>query len=291
MPSANPDPLRTPDGFDLQGHRGARGLAPENTIPAFRRALDLGVTTLEMDVVVAGDGTVVVSHEPWMNPAICRTPEGEEVARGTGRSHNIFEMTYPEVAAYDCGSRRHPDFPEQAPEPARKPRLRDVLDEAETYAAKHDRPPVFYNIEIKSRPEWDGAFHPSPDAFVERVLDVVDTAGVAARTILQSFDVRSLEVIHTRSTDVRTALLVSAWGDQGLEKNLDRLSFQPDVYSPNEALVDEALVDAVHKRGMTLIPWTVNEPDAMRRLLSLGVDGLITDYPDRAQAVLRDKNR
>ncbi|MFO8100430.1 MAG: glycerophosphodiester phosphodiesterase family protein [Salinibacter sp.] len=291
MPPAFPDPIRTPDGFDLQGHRGARGRAPENTIPAFRRALDLGVTTLEMDVVVAGDGTVVVSHEPWMRPTLCRTPEGERIAPGTGRRHNIYEMTYEQVAAYDCGGHRHPDDPEQTPEPAVKPRLRNVIEEAETYVTDSGRSPVFYNVEIKSRPEWEGQYHPSPDAFVERVLAVVETVGVAPRTTLQSFDVRVLEAIHARTGGVRTALLVSERTDDGIEKNLDRLSFRPDVYSPKASLVDEALVAAVRTRGMALIPWTVNEPDAMRRLLALGVDGFITDDPGRAQAVLREKDR
>ena len=283
------DSVRTPEGFDLQGHRGARGLAPENTIPAFRRALAIGVTTLEMDVVVAGDGTVVVSHEPWMNHQICRTPEGARLASHDARRHNIYEMSYEEVAAYDCGSLQHPDFPEQEPQAASKPRLRDVIAMAERYVEGHDRAPVFYNIEIKSRPEWDGRFHPPPKGFVARVLAVVEgEEEVAAQTTLQSFDPRALEAVHAESNGVRTALLIGWMGDEGLEANLNRLSFRPDVYSPTARLVDADLVADVHARGLTLVPWTVNEPATMRRLLALGVDGLITDYPDRARAVLRE---
>lgn len=285
--SSAPDAATPPDGFDLQGHRGARGLAPENTIPAFRRALELGVTTLEMDVVIAGDGTVVVSHEPWMNRVICRTPDGGRIGRGQGRQHNLYQMSYQEVAAYDCGSLQHPDFPEQRPQPASKPRLRDVVTFAERYTEDHDRPPVFYNIEIKSRPAWDGQFHPPPEQFAERVLAVADEEEVEDRTTIQSFDPRALEAVRHAGAAVRTALLISRMEDEGVAANLDALSFVPDIYSPDHRLVDANLVDKVHERGMILVPWTVNDPAAMRRLVELGVDGLITDYPDRGRALLQ----
>ena len=280
------DTIRTPEGFDLQGHRGARGLAPENTIPAFRRALEIGVTTLEMDVAIAGDGTVVVSHEPWMHPEKCLAPDGAPI--GDGTRHNLYEMSYEDVAAYDCGSLTLDDFPEQESQSTPKPRLRDVIQMAEAYVTEHDRPPIFYNVEIKSRPEWDGTYHPDPAAFVERVLAVVTDAGVAPRTTIQSFDPRSLEAVHRQTAPVRTALLVGWAGDDGVGENLDALSFVPDIYSPQARLVDEELVEAVRERGLQLIPWTVNDLDDMQRLLRLGVDGLITDYPDRGRAVLRE---
>jgi glycerophosphoryl diester phosphodiesterase len=286
--SSPADTTVVPDGFDLQGHRGARGLAPENTIPAFRRALAIGVTTLEMDVAIAEDGTVVVSHEPWMAPEKCLAPDGERIEDGTRDRHNIYEMSYAEVEAYDCGRLTLDDFPEQEATSAPKPRLRDVIQMAETYTRAHDRDPVFYNVEIKSRPEWDGTFHPDPETFAERVLAVVTEAGVASHTTIQSFDPRSLEAARRQNGTIRTALLVGWAGDDGLTDNLAALSFVPDVYSPDARLVDEELVTAVHERGLQLIPWTVNAPTAMTRLIRLGVDGLITDYPNRARAVLRD---
>jgi glycerophosphoryl diester phosphodiesterase len=281
-----PDTTRRPDGFDLQGHRGARGLAPENTIPAFRRALELGVTTLEMDVVVSADGVVVVSHEPWMARNKCLAPDGGRIPAGEERAHNLYEMTYDQIEAYDCGSLTLADFPEQASTPAPKPRLRDVLDAAEAYVDSHDRGPIFYNIETKSRPEWDGTLHPEPETFVRRVLAVVTGAGVAPRTTIQSFDPRTLEATRRQNATVRTALLIGRPGDRGLDDNLATLSFVPDIYSPNAQLVDAPLVEATHDRGLALIPWTVNDPDAMARLVRLGVDGLITDYPNRAREVL-----
>jgi glycerophosphoryl diester phosphodiesterase len=278
------DTTRTPSGFDLQGHRGARALAPENTIPAFRTALDVGVTTLELDVVVAGDDTVVVSHEPWMNSTICRAPAGTRIREE--REHNLYEMDYAEIARYDCGSLQHPDFPEQVPQPAPKPRLADVIAMAEAYVQDHDRPPVFYNVEIKSRADWEPRFQPGPELLAERVLSVVAAEGVAGRTLLQSFDPRVLEAVHAQHQTVRSALLVGAEAGAGLAAHRARLSFPPDVYSPNYRRIDADVVKAAHRRGLTIVPWTVNDAADMKWLYATGVDGLITDHPRRARAVL-----
>ena len=295
-PSAPDDSTVGPPGFDLQGHRGARGLAPENTIPAFRRALDLGVTTLEMDVVISADGQVVVSHEPWMAHEICSRPSGAPIQEGEARKQNLYRMPYAEIEQYDCGRRQHPDFPRQETQPAVKPLLRDIIAMAEGYVAEHDRPPVFYNIEIKSRPDWDGTFHPEPEAFARRVLGVVREGDVAARTTIQSFDERALQATRRLRDDappeetVRLALLVMHGTADTLPEQLEELGFTPDLYSPSFASVDNTLLRAAHDRGLRVVPWTVNERADMRRLIRLGVDGLITDYPDVAQEVLKAAN-
>jgi glycerophosphoryl diester phosphodiesterase len=289
---ASSDVTYGPDRFDLQGHRGTRGLAPENTIPAFRRALEIGVTTLEMDVVISGDGTVVVSREPWMNPEICSLPSGEPVPEDEEREHNLYRMSYAEIGQYDCGRRPHPDFPRQETEPAAKPRLRDVIAEAEAYTSDHERPPAFYNIEIKSRPDWEGEFHPPPGDFARRVLDVVHERGVASRTTIQSFDPRALRATNRLRAErnaeeaVRLALLVGRGADGSLADQLEQLGFVPTVYSPGHRSVDAPLLRTAHERGLQVVPWTVNERKAMRRLIRLGVDGLITDYPDVGRAVV-----
>ncbi|PSQ61256.1 MAG: glycerophosphodiester phosphodiesterase [Bacteroidetes bacterium QH_10_64_19] len=281
-----------PNDVDLQGHRGARGLAPENTIPAFRRALELGVTTLEMDVVISGDGQVVVSHEPWMSHEICSLSSGEPVPANEARSHNLYRMTYAEIEQYDCGRRQHPDFPQQDTQPTVKPLLRDVIAMAESYVAKHDRPPVFYNVEIKSRPDWDGTFHPEPEEFARRVLNVVREGGAAARTTIQSFDVRALRVARrlrldrAEETGVQLALLVVDGTADSLPDQVERLGFTPAVYSPGHRSVDAALLRAAHDRGLRVVPWTVNDRREMQRLIRLGVDGLITDYPDVGMEVV-----
>lgn len=288
-----PDSTLRPEGFDLQGHRGARGLAPENTIPAFRRALELGVTTLEMDVVVSTDGTVVVSHEPWMSHEICTKPSGAPVLEEEERQLNLYEMTYSEIEQYDCGSRGHPDFPGQKAQPATKPRLADVFEMAESRkrSGEHDRAPVFYNIEIKSRPSWDGRFHPAPDVFAEQVVRTVHEAGVTARTTIQSFDHRALraarELEIERSPRVRFALLVGRGALGGFGRHVKQLGFTPDIYSPDYRLVSATLIQQTRKRGVLVVPWTVNDREAMRRLIRVGVDGLITDYPDKGVQVVR----
>lgn len=277
---------QAPDGFDLQGHRGARGLAPENTIPAFRKALDLGVTTLELDVVISKDGEVVVSHEPWMSHVICTAPNGSPVEEGTEADHNLYAMTYEEIAAYDCGSRTHPRFPEQERQPVAKPLLREVIQMAEAYGAEQRDEPVFYNIETKIRPKWEGTFTPGPEAFTDAVLGVIRSEGVAARATVQSFDPRTLIVAHARQeksgeVPVRLALLIASSMDNGVDGNLQMLPFTPDIYSPDHTLVEADLIAAAHEKGMQVIPWTVNDPADMDRLINLGVDGLITDYPNR----------
>jgi glycerophosphoryl diester phosphodiesterase len=273
-------PQRLADAFDVQGHRGARGLLPENTIPAFLRALDLGVTTLELDVVIAKDSTVVVSHEPWMSGTICTQPNGEPVPAETEEEFRIFEMTYDEVARFDCGSRGNPRFPKQEKRAVAKPRLRDVIDAVEVHLRERDLPPVQYNIETKARPAWDGTFTPDPETFTRLLYDVLIEKGVKERTILQSFDGRTLRVGRDIDPSWRLALLVEQDGYQGLAANLETLGFVPTVYSPDYRLVNATLVSEAHARGIQVIPWTVNTLEAMQRLKALGVDGLITDFPD-----------
>jgi glycerophosphoryl diester phosphodiesterase len=280
-----------PRGFDLQGHRGARGLRPENTLSAFRCALELGVTTLELDTVISADGEVVVSHEPWMSAEICSHPDGRPVSTEEALDLNIFAMTYAEVARYDCGRRGHIRFPRQRPEPARKPLLQEVFGLAETFARVNGSEPVCYNVETKSRPEWDAVFTPGPSAFVDALWREVEAAGVKARFILQSFDVRTLQEARKRALPVRLALLVEA-GPRGvgaepdpvelLDASLGVLGFVPEIYSPAYSLVTEPAMERAHALGMAVIPWTVNEPVEMDRMAKLRVDGLITDYPDLA---------
>lgn len=295
LPMPAPRPARrapaSPDGFDVQGHRGARGLLPENTLAGFRRALQLGVTTLELDTVVAGDGTVVVSHDPWFDPALCSDPEGRPVEPGEGPGGTaapaLFALDYAEIARYDCGRRGHPRFPRQEARPAHKPRLADVFALAEAFTADRGLPPVFYNVETKARPAWDGVLTPSPSAFVEALARVTDGAGVTARTTLQSFDVRTLQTARRWGLGFRLSLLVQPDGEPDpVDRALKALGFTPHVLSPHVGLVDADLVERARAAGMAVVPWTVNEPAAMERVRALGCAGLITDYPDLALSVL-----
>jgi glycerophosphoryl diester phosphodiesterase len=178
-----------------------------------------------------------------------------------------------------------PRFPRQIAMAAAKPTLRSVIRAAEAFRVEHALPPFDYNIETKSRPEWDGTFHPDPRTFTELLHEVVTQEGILERTTLQSFDVRTLQVAKTLDPSWRLVLLVSAEFDEGVDSNLARLGFKPHVYSPDYRMLDDQMVTRVRELGMKLIPWTVNAPDEMQHLHKLGVDGLITDYPDVARRV------
>jgi len=273
--------------IDLQGHRGARGLLPENTIPAFQLAMEIGVTTLEMDVAINAEGHVVLSHEPWMSAKICVHPDGRNVTEDVEKDLRIYAMSDAEVAGFDCGSRGHPDFPRQQIMPLSKPLLDDVLQAVAVRPTASGQTQVRFNIEIKSRPEGDRVFHPEVMEFAHILYGVLDQYNVLERTTVQSFDPRALEAIHSIDPQLSTALLIS--GQYILEQNLARLSFRPEIYSPDYTLVDVELIRAAHARNIKVIPWTINDADAMRELLDWGVDGLITDYPDLAVEVLSER--
>jgi glycerophosphoryl diester phosphodiesterase len=244
--------------------------------------------TLEMDAAVTADSQLVASHEPWMNPAICRAPSGEAIPEGKGRAHNLFAMDYAEIARYNCGSRRAPGFPEQQPVAAPKPRLADVLAEAEALAAATGRPPPFYNVEVKTRPAWDGRFHPDPERFARLLIDALADAGVTRRAIIQSFDPRPLRVAREEGFGGRLSLLVGHGRDGGLPDHVEALGFAPDVYSPDHRRVNDALVAAAEERDISVVPWTVNDPERMRELKARGVDGLITDDPQRGRFLVKE---
>jgi glycerophosphoryl diester phosphodiesterase len=271
--------------FDIEGHRGCRGLYPENTIPAFLNAVKLGVNTLELDIVVSKDGKLVVSHDPIMNDVICLKPDGTPVAFDDGDKYKIYDMTYEEIKQFDCGSRGNPKFPEQVKMKVYKPLLSDVIDTVERYIKEHELPPVYYNIETKSTVKGDELTTPKPEPFTKLFYNLVKSKGVLGRCILQSFDPRTLQVMHKLDTTVTTALLIENL--EGMEKNIKKLGFTPTIYSPNYMFVTKKQVEACHELGMKILPWTVNDEKKMIALKEMGVDGIISDYPDRAIKVLR----
>jgi len=265
--------------YDLQGHRGARGLMPENTIPAMIKALDLGVTTLELDLAVTKDGEVVVSHEPYMNPVICLTPDGKEIAAGD-KTYNIFQMDFSEVIQFDCGSKFHSGFPQQVKFHVSKPRLSDLIDVVEKYVSDMGLTKPNYNIEIKSSPEGDGVYHPAPKEFSDLVYNLINEKLDWNRVNIQSFDFRVLQYMHQAYPEVTLAMLVETAGKPA--EQLAELGFEPEIYSPYFAALTKETVDQFHQKGMKVIPWTVNSTEQMERLLNMGVDGIITDYPNLA---------
>jgi glycerophosphoryl diester phosphodiesterase len=266
--------------LDLQGHRGCRGLMPENTIPAMIHALDLGVNTLEMDVVISQDRKVVVSHEPFFNHEISIKPDGNLVSEAEEQSLNIYQMQYSMIQTFDVGSRPHPRFPRQVKMKAVKPLLQDLIDSAEKHAEGISRALPWYNIEIKSLPGSDSRYHPAPEEFTKLVMDQVMAKGIEKRTTIQSFDLRPLRYLHEKFPEIRAVLLVEEGEKKSFEEWIKELGFKPAGYSPHYEQVTEELVSACRREKIRLVPWTVNNLEEMKRLVKLGVDGIISDYPD-----------
>jgi glycerophosphoryl diester phosphodiesterase len=289
--------------FDIQGHRGARGKMPENTIPAFLFALDSNVTTLELDLAITKDKQVIVSHEPWMSAEICLNPDGNLFTKKDEKKFNIYQMTYEQVKLWDCGSKVHERFPEQKKMIVTKPLLSDVIVVVENHIKNFTKYEVDYNIEIKSEPETDNKFHPKPEQFSDLVYELIDQYLPLNRVVIQSFDFRVLKYWHKKYPEVRLAALVE--NKKSIDENLNALGFIPSIYSPDFKLLAKDSVEYLHTKNVELtekqkdakikprlrvIPWTVNEPAEMLSVKGMDVDGLITDYPDRAAKFKRTLN-
>jgi len=291
--------------FDLQGHRGARGLAPENTPPAWRKALELGVDTIECDMAVTRDGVVVVHHDLWLNPDTTRGPDGKWLE---GRGPAIHDLTFEELQGYDVGrlkpgTRYAAEFPEQRPvDGTRIPRLSDLF---ELVKASGDAK-VGFDCETKVSPlDRDATL--APEAFARRVVAEIRKAGMAERTMVQSFDWSTLQVIQKEAPEIRTMYLSSPRTLQrpGPSASSPWLAgFDPDrhgsvpraikaaggkFWAPNQTYLTPELLAEAHALGIAVIAWTVNDPDMMAKLLDMGVDGLISDRPDLVQAELRKR--
>ncbi len=266
--------------FDKEGHRGCRGLMPENTIVAMIKAVDLGVTTLEMDAVITRDGQVILSHEPFFNHEITTKPDGSFLAEAEEKNFNIYQMTYPETQGYDVGLKPHPRFSQQQKIAAHKPLLSDVIDSVESYCQQHHIKAPQYNIETKSMPATDGIYHPAPDVFVKTLIHLILQKGIAERVIIQSFDFRTLRYLHQHYPQFRTAMLIEDFDKRTLEEQVQDVGFTPAIYSPEASLATKERIDQCHHLKMQVIPWTVDDAGLMKQLIKDGADGIISDYPD-----------
>lgn len=289
--------------FDLQGHRGARGLAPENTLPAFERALDLGVSTLELDIGVTADGVVVVAHDPYLNPLTTRDAAGQWLPGPRGPL--LRSLTLAQLQAYDVGriqpgsSYARSFATQQGGDGVRIPTLAQVFELVQARRAQQVR----FNIETKIRPD-------RPDDTVDAetmtraLLQVVRDAGLVQRVAIQSFDWRTLQLVQRLEPRIPTVHLTNeSHGDNNNVRDgswnagftLAALGTVPamvkaaggSTWSPNLGAVREERVRQAQALGLKVIPWTVNEPADMDRLIGWGVDGIITDYPDRLRAALQ----
>ena len=271
--------------FEIEGHRGCRGLMPENTIPAFKKALDLGVETLELDVCITKNHQAVVSHEPYINALFSTHPNGLAVTKKEEKALNLYQMTYDEINRYDTGLRGNRLFPEQQKLASNKPLLSEMLAFCEAYSQEKSLAPIHYNIEIKSETKEYGFSQPENiEVFANLVYQTIIQYVPFERVIIQSFDFNVLRFWHQQiqKRQYDRCTLSALVEREGVEPSLQKLGFIPDVFSPYFKQLTKGKVAMCHQKGMKVIPWTVNETTDMLAMKNIGTDGLITDYPDRA---------
>ncbi|TGL92397.1 glycerophosphodiester phosphodiesterase [Leptospira barantonii] len=283
--------------LDLQGHRGARGLKPENTWPAFEEAVRYGMTTLELDTVLTKDHKIVIHHDSETNPTICQKKEGTQIT-----STSLYELTLAELKQLDCGTKKNPKYPEQVPVPGTE---LITIEEFFTLVADLEKknpkqPKLKFNIETKF-PNDDKANLPADKVrdHVSLLVQAVEKAKVVERTTIQSFYVPALPIVKEKNPKIRTSALFSLTYFQGammklgfgngtrqnaLEKTLE---VKADIISPYFLYVTKEFVQEVHSKKISVIPWTVNDSEEMKRLIEAGVDGIISDYPDRLIQVIK----
>jgi glycerophosphoryl diester phosphodiesterase len=254
----------------VHGHRGARAIYPENTIPAFEYAIKIGADVLEMDVAVTKDNVLVISHDPHINPEICKGPH-PGVA--------IHELTLAELREYDCGALKNPHFPKQQPVPGtRIPTLDDVLSLSRGNS-------VQFNIETKSFPDHP-ELTPPPDVFARMLLDVIRKHQLDSRVIVQSFDFRTLHATKRLAPNIRLSAL---WeGDARPFVNIAH-DGEAGIISPLFKLVTPQQVKSAHDAKIQVVPWTADTPADWQMLIDAGVDAIITDDPAALIAYLKPK--
>ena len=282
--SANKDiknkPLEGWDSFDKQANNGGSGLMPGNTIPAMLNAIGLGVTTLDMGVSISKDKKVLLSNEPFFNHETTTLPNGGFISDKYDSTFNLYKMDYDSIIKYDVGIRPDPKFPQQQKIKAVKPLLSDVFKAVKEYMMTARRPYPFFNIEIKTLPAGDNIFYPKPAEFVDLLMKVIKDNQMEEMVIIQSFDFRTLQYLHQHYSKIKTSMLIEADSKSSFRKQIKDIGFTPTIYSPEYTLVTDLLIQNCHELGMKIIPWTVNEKSKIEELKKMGVDGIITDYPN-----------
>lgn len=266
--------------FSYEGHRGARGLYPENSIGAMKTAIDLPkVTTLEMDCHITSDKKVIVFHDDYLNPKFITYSDGKELKDKDNKA-SIYKYSWKELDHFDLGLKGNSDFPQQKKISTKINLLGDLIDAAEDYAKTHRSQPMFYNIETKSQPDKDHIAHPGPQEFSDLVLEVVLEKGIGPRTVIQSFDKRTIQYINKHYPQIKTSYLIDGKNKNSIEQLVSDLGFKPFIISPFYKLVDQNFVKNAHDLGIKVVPWTANTKEEITKLENLGVDGIISDYPN-----------
>lgn len=282
--------------LDLQGHRGARGLKPENTWPAFEDAIKFGMTTLELDTVVTRDSQIIIHHDSESNPNLCQGDDGSKIPK-----KSIYDWNLKELQSLDCGSLRNPKFPEAELIPKTRLLSLDEFFQKVALAEKTYKRNLFFNIETKFPEDYV-----VPESKVKEHVDLlvvaIQKAKVEDRATIQSFDLRTISYLKSLKTKIRGSALFAPSYPQGIRLTLGfggsigsniilaANSVKADIISPYHLYVTREFVKEAHDAGLEVIPWTVNDKEKMRILLDLGVDGIISDYPNRLIEVFREKN-
>ncbi|NNM16204.1 MAG: glycerophosphodiester phosphodiesterase [Bacteroidia bacterium] len=270
--------------FLIHGHRGCRGLMPENSIPGFLHAIELGCRSIEMDVVISKDKQVIVSHEPYMSKFICLDANKRPIPEEQDKSLNLYEMDYESIKMYDCGSVFHSDFSGQQKMQVHKPSLADLIDAVNNFIKYRDIDNILYNIEIKSKPELEGLYQPPTNEFVDLVLDAIEEKKIGNTCIIQSFDESVLKRIRSKNHEIPLASLFKT--KCNVQEVIQSLGFTPNYFSPNYTLIDKNFVEECKSVNAKVLSWTVNDEKDIEVMLDLEVDGIITDYPNRAFQLL-----
>lgn len=272
--------------IDLQAHRGGAGLMPENTISAMKNAMDMdGINTLEFDLQLSQDKQVVVSHDNYFHPRYSTRPDGTLILESDPMEY-LYTMPYDSIAKYDVGMRFVDRWPTQQKEAEVKPLASVLIDFTENYTRENSLVPFNYNIEIKSYAgEGEGTLWPDYQEFCDVCVPLLLSKNLGKRLIVQTFDTRALEYIHEKWPGVILSYLTEEEYD--IRTILSQISFKPEWWSPNFEAITPENVAYCHKRGIKVVPWTVDEPEDIQRMVNCGVDAIISNYPDRLIEVVR----
>ncbi|TGL63109.1 glycerophosphodiester phosphodiesterase [Leptospira ognonensis] len=279
--------------LDLQGHRGARGLKPENTWPAFEEAMKYKMVTLELDTVLTKDKKIVIHHDSDTNPIICQNADGSNIEK-----KSLYLLTLSELQALDCGTKKNPSFPKQSPVPGTKLLSLEEFFQKVSEFEKQSKQKFNFNIETKFPDDGSAA-----DVLVEEhtnlLISAIEKAKVVERATIQSFDMRTIPYVQQKNSKIRTSALFAPTYFQGFLMTIglgngyrDKIlktanEIKVNIISPYFLFVTPGFVQSAHSSKMEVIPWTVNESKEMRRLEECGVDGIISDYPDILESTFR----
>jgi glycerophosphoryl diester phosphodiesterase len=266
--------------FYKEGHRGTRGLMPENTIPAMTKAIEVGANIIEVDIYITKDKQVLIAHDPMVNVNHSFYEDGREIAKEDAKKYIWRQMNYADIRKFDVGSKPYNGWPQQQKIKTYMPLLGELIDSVEAFTAGRKLTPVIYNIEVKTSPKYDSLdYNAGPEEMIKSVMDVVNSKNIGKRFYIQSFDMRPLQVVHQKYPGVTIGFLTDS-KTASVDQNLAQLGFTPEIYSPHYKLVTSEVVNACKQHKMKLVPWTVNTVEEMKALVKLGVDGIITDYPN-----------